>query len=372
MGANRPAPWAGKSGYEKMSSLLKSKGKMEIATTLEDWCKAKMVAISKARFRCIKCRVEKSATINNIQRGQHICCKCNGRSVRWSTEEGFVTFSKYILDNGIELVSLHSLELWKSASIGKKSSVELRCTNCGISAWSTVDHIVDGHHIRCHCTGGPFWNGKGGYDRAVEMVEGHPRFRFVGSIPSFQNWANEHPVSIECKECSYKIDMFPGVMAKLSADGLACLCTNRGEKDMYIILKSIVTSNLKILVHAPYTHVGGLGGGMLRCDFAISRGDDVLLYIEVDGGYHFGLADSHPRSRHSGMTMRHDILKETRCPIPIVRLCVDTVRTHPLAAGKWVKTLIEVAESGALKGVHRWSVRNLYSKSKYACMRERV
>lgn len=374
MGKNRPAPWAERSGYEKMANLLKVRGTLEIATSLEEWCKTKKMAISKVRFRCIECKVESDASINNVSRGQHISCRCNRRAVRWDTDAGFGTFSNHIFEHGIELVSLYSTELWKAASIGKKSKIELACTFCGVSAWSKVDHIMSGHGIRCYCTGGPEWKSKDGYNRALKIVEDHPRFKFSGVAPSFEQWTSGHLSRIECSECSMTIDISPHEMKRSNQQcaGFACLCINRSEKDMYNILKPILPDNLRIVVHAPYTHVVGSGGGTLRCDFAILQAEDVLLYVEVDGGYHFGLADAHPRSKHSGMTMRHDILKETNCPSPIVRVCADTVRKDPSGTRQWVQTLLELACRGALKGVHRWSVRELYSKSTYASMRADV
>lgn len=372
--------WGSSAGYKRFVKLAADQG-LCLLETEADWLQSKRTAKSRVPLRCNVCNcTSKSSTIHNVSKGQKIRCICSKRAISWNTVDGYNAF-KALISGKFVFDGYMDADLWTRTIVGAKSKVQVACCICGTTAQPAIQHVQAGHGIHCFCNGGgPMWKTLTGYKRMLKFVEDSPRFVFANQVPSFDEWTSSSDTThcqIVCQQCFESKILSPQVMSSVVLK-MGCLCAFAAEKEMHLMLKDLVVDPICIVPHMPYpNNLRGTGGGLLRSDFGLMRNSNTLMYIEVDGGYHFGknsnwtLSESESCFRDGfDKTVRHDLIKEMNCQVPLARVCTDTIHQNPEKVRQWIKELLLMEARGCLEGIHRFSKYRKYSTTVYARLRQ--
>lgn len=191
-------------------------------------------------------------------------------------------------------------------------------------------------------------------------------------MSSFNAFTN---VELFCKDCKGWTTTI--VRALCTNDcTVECACSNKHERIVFDHLNSFdVLKQRSLTVKSQARYVGLFGSGnvhrvTLKADMAIMDGDQVRLFVEVDGGYHFGKKE---RDGVVQSSIEHDLKKENYAlehEVPMIRISTNLVSKPE----EYWKSTLEDAVTKALQdrrfSICRLSNTNCYLNTVYGSKRK--
>lgn len=364
-------------------------------TRLEVDCKSyiKMQSVRKQQrvpTRCVQCNAHGSIRIGNVlSQGASQPCFCNGK-LKYSDapDQWHARLDSLVEQSRFEWHNLVSR--FDSIANIKSSRIKLRCVECDSVVEPEVGAFVTSctaptsncdwsrRQIGCACPPLPQASSYAMQQNKERVESAVLNSRFVFQNPSswHQDVTNQKSrIDLECKVCNTVVTPRIG---KLMAGRVGCLCDNSTEKKVVTFAREVLASlfpdralTIQHKLRAP--GLVGVGGGNLEFDAVLAEqlddGEELLLFIEVDGGHHFGgghaLIPGKPNH-----TLEHDERKEEyvwRRPAAMVRLEQRTVEYDHANWAMWFQAKLEAAiNRKLLPGIYRLSCGSHYVTGEYA------
>lgn len=288
--------------------------------------------------------------------------------VYWASKAGHRKFVALVESQQKHELCDASVEHWLQNVKPKvrNNKIQMRCIECGVTGMVMVQGYAKSFRFTgCFCSGKLRWNTKEGLQRFEDRLK-QSRFELV-----LCPLAEGHPltafsrIKLACRECDEEVDCLVRTLFSQEG-GTVCGCTNPTERIVVKAARQMVQEYdgfAAVETQAWYPDLYGSGAKRLyhlMADCAIVQNDKVVLFIEVDGGFHFGLV------KYGGQactTMEHDLKKEKYCikhGIPMFRISTNMVNKDEKFWKPLLKQSIEASLAGCMKGIVRVSNTSCY------------
>lgn len=358
--------------YGRFCSALSNSGTTAPSVpTLSEWKRAVKSVHDKVEVVCTKCAHVATPKVNNFVKNRQIACLCNGQAKSSSP------LYKEQLCNQLRAAGLECLT--PLANAHTRTRLVVRCTTCKVEAETCISNLKRCFTIWCSCKSTFPFATTLGLAKVVEAVE-RSRFEWT-SQPTELEWISEHMSSnsrleLKCTTCNQVVR--PSILAFMHGCRVGCGCTNRTEDAAVNYVRTIIETvsgnrDLEVSTQIRNPNLRGVGGKPLSIDAAVSKDNQLLLYIEIDGGHHFfddvyGFQDCRTNDG-GGQAGIHDLRKEKFAmehSIPMMRICVQTIRENRDNWTGWAQACILKAVDRKLPaGIYRWSLYDSYNRSPF-------
>lgn len=353
---------------------------LTLLVSLEDWLKLKPVAQTPIAFRCDVCKIVRSSNMNRLQVGSKLRCWCN-LTVRAPDPLYLEKIQAVLKEREMTSRAVETIDSWRCAvsARGTYSRIDATCLRCQVEGSIQVGHLANNEtRMFCLCNGLVRWSSETGYNTLMSLVE---ESRFSFSKPTLDEWTATNPtfstrLSLRCTDC----DTNTSPTIKQFFRGQAgCLCRNSSEGRVGQLLDdALQNTTFKVVPQYFDTSLKGPSCKWpLRFDFAIVKGGELSMIVEVDGGHHFGFGHAKFATEVKAAQYREsDLKKEQFCiakNVSMLRIEADTIRLNAMDWHVWLQLHVQAMIGGQLSaGIRRLSRGDQYSVGVYADKRKDV
>ena len=177
-------------------------------------------------------------------------------------------------------------------------------------------------------------------DRSKSIKVGDKFGTFVVSkiLSSTEFGGHQSRAIIKCSICGAERECLYHHLMNLN---VACECFKRHSTGEVLIKHYLDTNKYCYKTEYVFEELRGLGGGMLRYDFAIFDGEELKCLIEYDGEQHFQEAGTY--FNEHGQVQVHDAMKNQYASthnIPLLRISYNEAHKINEILNDWFKTII--------------------------------
>lgn len=275
--------------------------------------------------------------------------------IYWSSKEGHSKFLEIEKERRQRLIN-KSFEYWIARikpKVRKWERLDAECLDCGIVGSVNVRKFASQTSpaaFGCFCNGKLRWDSPQGRVRLLSLLDAS-RFE-CPDLENMSSFGAFTKINLFCVDCKQWVT--PMVRAFVTNDcSIQCGCSNKHERvvlDMLNNFEALKRLSLTLKVQPQFVNLFGSGEVRqytLKADIGIMDGDKVRLFVEVDGGYHFG---KHERRNQkcANHTIEHDLKKEKYAlehGVPMIRISTNLVSKPE----KYWKSVLEDAVMTSLR-----------------------
>ena len=257
---------------------------------------------------------------------------------------------------------------------GANEKVSIRCLVCNKHFLQTPSHHLRGQGCST-CASKKVGNdktNKAADEFSKKATEIHGKGKYAYDNVEYQG--NKKKVSIRCLVCNIYFQQAPS----LHLAGRGCpTCVNKTEGIVVSVLDAMLSPYGFTVQHMGYRNSSGIG----KMDIRITKGC-WEVFIEVDGGHHFGMVPRHYKVKTSKEVQYKDLEKHKRAMdkgIDVIRIDQEWVwNSHTKKHDEWAyrlkKTILKLESSVEVDvdDMFLSDVANKYSEHPcYALVREK-